>query len=142
VSVKRGHKAEDVADALLRETKLEVTFAASLVALDEDRLPRWWSVRELVQQFLGLRDAAVIRRSEVRLAKVEEELLAARALAAVALDKERASRMILDAEDRPAAAAAIAAGFDLTEEQGAGIVALPLYRLTKADALAAQQKVA
>src|SRR5699024_574742 len=27
VSVKRGHKAEDVADALLRETKLEVTFA-------------------------------------------------------------------------------------------------------------------
>ncbi len=42
VTAKRGHSAEQIRDQLLALTPLESTFAASLVALDEDRVPRWW----------------------------------------------------------------------------------------------------
>ncbi len=67
VTAKRGHSAETTREQLLALTPLESTFAASLVALDEDRVPRWWSVRELIAAFLSLRDSVVVRRSEYRL---------------------------------------------------------------------------
>jgi DNA gyrase subunit A len=67
VTAKRGHSAEQIREQLLALTPLESTFAASLVALDEDRVPRWWSVRELISAFLHLRDSVVLRRSEYRL---------------------------------------------------------------------------
>ncbi len=70
VTAKRGHNAEQIREQLLALTPLESTFAASLVALDEDRVPRWWSVRELISAFLHLRDSVVVRRSEYRLEKV------------------------------------------------------------------------
>lgn len=70
VTAKRGHSAETIRDQLLALTPLESTFAASLVALDEDRVPRWWSVRELISAFLHLRDSVVLHRSEYRLEKV------------------------------------------------------------------------
>ena len=52
VTAKRGHSAETIREQLLALTPLESTFAASLVALDEDRVPRWWNVRELIGAFL------------------------------------------------------------------------------------------
>jgi DNA gyrase subunit A len=70
VSAKRGHDPEQLRTSLLALTPLEGTFAASLVALDADRIPRWWSVRELITTFLALRDSVVVRRSEHRLEKV------------------------------------------------------------------------
>src|SRR6476661_2090684 len=62
VTAKRGHSAETIREQLLALTPLESTFAASLVALDEDRVPRWWSVRELIAAFLHLRDSVVPQR--------------------------------------------------------------------------------
>lgn len=44
VTVKRGHDAKDVLNSLYTYTPLEDTFAASIVALDLDRVPKWWSV--------------------------------------------------------------------------------------------------
>ena len=70
VSAKRSHDPHQLITALLALTPLESTFAASLVALDADRIPRWWSVRELIASFLSLRDSVVVRRSEHRLEKV------------------------------------------------------------------------
>ena len=67
VTAKRGHSAEQIREQTLALTPLESTFAASLVALDEDRVPRWWSVRELISAFLHLRDSVVLHRSEYRL---------------------------------------------------------------------------
>ena len=48
VTPKRGHDPQQLVTSLLALTPLEGTFAASLVALDADRIPRWWSVRELI----------------------------------------------------------------------------------------------
>jgi DNA gyrase subunit A len=46
VTTKRGHDPEQVREQLLALAPPKGTFAASLVALDENRVPRWWSVRE------------------------------------------------------------------------------------------------
>lgn len=141
ITAKRGTKPEDLVEALLSETDLETTYAASMVALDRGKVPKWWSMGELISEFLTMRDEVIVTRSEHKLTKVNEALQRARAVAAVALDKERASRIILDSENKDTAAVEISQGFDLDEEQGVYIVSMPLYRLTKADALAAVKKV-
>lgn len=141
VTAKRGTNPEELAQTLLSETDLETTFAASVVALDRGKVPKWWTVRELIAEFLSLRDEVILARSQHRLEKVGEALVRARAVAAVALDKEKASRIILDSEDKTVAASEIASAFELSEDQGEYVVGLPLYRLTKADALAAIKRV-
>ena len=140
IKVKRGFSAEDVAAALYRETDLESTYAASMVALTRDFVPKWWSMLDLLREFLALRDDVVRRRSATRLEKVADLLSRARALATVVLDKEDAARIILDAEDKADAAAGIAARFELDEGQSTYIVEMPLHRLTKADAVEAVKK--
>lgn len=141
VTAKRGTDPEELMKTILQETDLETTFAASLVALDRGKVPRWWSMGELITEFLTLRDEVVTSRSMSKLEKVERDLERAKAVAKVALDKETASRIVLDSADRAAAAIAISAHFDLTDEQGEYIVSMALYRLTKADALEAVKRV-
>lgn len=140
ITVKRGADPKEVLAALYRETPLESTYAASMVALSRDFVPKWWSMLDLLREFLSLRDDVVRRRSASRLDKVRELLSRARALAAVVLDKEDAARIILDAEDKAAAAAGIGARFELDEGQSTYIVEMPLHRLTKADAIEAVKR--
>lgn len=141
ITAKRGTQPQDLIDTLLVETDLEATYAASMVALDRGKVPKWWSMKELIGEFLSLRDEVIVSRSQTKLEKVNTALLRARAVASVALDKERASRIILDSENKDTAAVEISEGFDLDAEQGEYIVSMPLYRLTKADALAAVKRV-
>lgn len=141
VTCKRGVDTDDVIKQLLRETDLETTYAASVVALDTDLTPRWWSVPDLLDSFLQLRDGVVTRRSKHQLEKVRQRLNRAHAVATVTLDKEKTIRLITQAEDKAAAIAAIADGFDLDESQATYVVEMPLHRLTKADTLEAQKRV-
>ena len=94
VTAKRGHSAEQIREQLLALTPLESTFAASLVALDEDRVPRWWSVRELISAFLHLRDSVVLRRSEYRLEKVTARRHLVSGLMTIHLDIDAAVAVI------------------------------------------------
>ena len=83
-----------IREQLLALTPLESTFAASLVALDEDRVPRWWSVRELIAAFLHLRDSVVLRRSEYRLEKVTARRHLVAGLMTIHLDIDAAVAVI------------------------------------------------
>ena len=111
VTAKRGHSAETIRDQLLALTPLESTFAASLVALDEDRVPRWWSVRELIGAFLHLRDSVVLRRSEYRLEKVTARRHLVAGLMTIHLDIDAAVAVIRGLRHRrrgpPGAAGAV-----------------------------------
>lgn len=140
VVVKRGQDPQETMDWIWRETSMQKTYSASLVALQRDLVPRWWTVREAILEFLDMRDDVVLRRSQSQLVKVREKLLQAEALEIISLDKQRAADVILAAKDRSSAAVDIADAFPaLVEGQPEYVVGLPLYRLTKADALQAQQ---
>lgn len=154
VVVKRGHTPESVLEELFRHTDLETTYAASIVALDNDLTPRWWSVRELIDSFIELRDGVIINRSLYELKNLDEKMLRQQATAVIALNKEVVARILLDSEDKQGAKQELLdktfpiekenhhlfegeSVFRLNDDQAEYVVNMPMYRLTKADTLEA-----
>lgn len=154
VVVKRGHTPESVLEELFRHTDLETTYAASIVALDNDLTPRWWSVRELIDSFIELRDGVIINRSLHELKNLDEKMLRQQATAVIALNKEVVARILLDSDDKQNAKQELLdkefeiekenqhlfegeSAFRLSDDQAEYVVNMPMYRLTKADTLEA-----
>jgi DNA gyrase subunit A len=138
VTAKRGHSAEQIREQLLALTPLESTFAASLVALDEDRVPRWWSVRELIAAFLHLRDSVVLRRSEHRLEKVTARRHLVAGLMIIHLDIDAAVAVIRGSDTVDDARHGLQERFGIDTEQADYVLALQLRRLTKLDVIELQ----
>ena len=138
VTAKRGHDAETIREQLLALTPLESTFAASLVALDEDRVPRWWSVRELISAFLHLRDSVVLHRSEYRLEKVTARRHLVGGLMLIHLDIDAAVAVIRNSDTVDDARNGLQNRFNIDEEQANYVLALQLRRLTKLDVIELQ----
>jgi DNA gyrase subunit A len=138
VTAKRGHSAEQIREQLLALTPLESTFAASLVALDEDRVPRWWSVRELISAFLHLRDSVVLRRSEYRLEKVTARRHLVSGLMTIHLDIDAAVAVIRGSDTVDEARQGLQDQFAIDTEQADYVLALQLRRLTKLDVIELQ----
>ena len=135
VSAKRGHDPQQLITSLLALTPLEGTFAASLVALDENRIPRWWSVRDLIGAFLSLRDSVVVRRSEHRLEKVTARRHLVSGLLLVHIDIDAAVAVIRGSDTVDEARAGLCARFSIDEVQADYVLAMQLRRLTKLDVL-------
>ena len=135
VSAKRGHDPHQLVTSLLALTPLESTFAASLVALDADRVPRWWSVRELIGAFLTLRDAVVVRRSEHRLEKVNARRHLVSGLLLVHIDIDAAVAVIRGSDTVDEARAGLCARFDIDDVQADYVLAMQLRRLTRLDVI-------
>ena len=138
VTAKRGHSAETIRDQLLALTPLESTFAASLVALDEDRVPRWWTVRDLIGAFLRLRDSVVLRRSEHRLERVTARRHLVAGLMKIHLDIDAAVAVIRGSDTVDDARQGLQERFTIDEEQANYVLALQLRRLTKLDVVELQ----
>ncbi len=136
VTAKRGHDPQQLRTSLLALTPLESTFAASLVALDADRIPRWWSVRELIATFLSLRDSVVVRRSEHRLEKVTARRHLVAGLLLVHIDIDAAVAVIRGSDTVDEARAGLCARFGIDEVQADYVLALQLRRLTRLDVIA------
>lgn len=135
VSAKRGHYPQQLVTTLLALTPLESTFAASLVALDADRIPRWWSVRELIASFLTLRDSVVVRRSEHRLERVTARRHLVSGLLLVHIDIDAAVAVIRGSDTVDEARAGLCARFGIDDVQADYVLALQLRRLTRLDVL-------
>lgn len=135
VSAKRGHDPHQLATSLLALTPLESTFAASLVALDADRVPRWWSVRELIGAFLTLRDSVVVRRSEHRLEKVNARRHLVSGLLLVHIDIDAAVAVIRASDTVDEARAGLCARFGIDDVQADYVLAMQLRRLTRLDVI-------
>ena len=138
---RRGADMEEIAKNILTQTKLETTFGASAVALTRDRVPRWWSLREQIEEFLSLRNEILINRSTGRLEKAKKDLMRSEALAKVLLDKEKAVKVVMDSADEQAAAEELSRVFDITQQQGEYVANLPIKRLSKGSVLDAQKNV-
>jgi DNA gyrase subunit A len=135
VTVKRGHDAKDVLNSLYTYTPLEDTFAASIVALDLDRVPKWWSVPELILSFLELRDSVVLRRSEHRLEKATARRHIVAGLITIQADIDKAVSIIRQAANADAARDGLMAHFEIDETQADHVLSMQLRRLTSQDKL-------
>jgi DNA gyrase subunit A len=135
VTPKRGHDPHQLVTSLLALTPLESTFAASLVALDADRIPRWWSVRELITAFLTLRDSVVVRRSEHRLEKVTARRHLVSGLLLVHIDIDAAVAVIRGSDTVDEARAGLCERFGIDDVQADYVLALQLRRLTRLDVI-------
>jgi DNA gyrase subunit A len=125
VTAKRGHDPEQLRTSLLALTPLEGTFAASLVALDADRIPRWWSVR----------DSVVVHRSEHRLEKVTARRHLVAGLLKVHIDIDAAVAVIRGSDTVDEARAGLCKRFAIDEVQADYVLALQLRRLTRLDVI-------
>lgn len=141
VTIRRGVDPEEVRRQILANTDAEIAFHANMSGLTTQGLPRVWSLKDMLIEFIDLRDELVCRRSQARAETLRGKLPGAKALAAVALDKEKAAELILAASNRQAAAEALSAHFGFEVEAAHTIVGLPMYRLTRADALEATAEV-
>lgn len=140
-TLRRGKKYDDAVAELYSKTSLEDTYSVNMVFTDRDDIPRTWGIREVIAQFLTLRDEVLVARSTAALNAATTKLQRAEAVKAVVLDKDTAVRLITESADRAAADAALSKTFDLDEEQAHYVTSLALYRLTKADVLDAQHEV-
>ena len=140
IAVKRGHDAKDVLNALYIHTPLEDTFAASIVALDMDRVPKWWSVPELILSFLDLRDSVVLKRSEHRLEKATARQHLVRGMITVQEDIDAAVAIIRKSANAADAQTGLMSRFSIDETQADYVLGMQLRRLTSQDVLELQKE--
>lgn len=139
--LRRGVSQEEAIEQILSETQLEGTYKVLMYMLDRRRRPKLWSMKDALLEFLSMRDDVVYRRAESDLKKTKEKLFKSEAIEQVALHKEKAVKVIMDAEDNEEAAQALTFHLTIVPEQAEYILTLPLRRLTKADVISIQQEV-
>eukprot|EP00878_Enallax_costatus_P019373 GHUV01020438.1.p1 GENE.GHUV01020438.1~~GHUV01020438.1.p1 ORF type:complete len:826 (+),score=272.01 GHUV01020438.1:1150-3627(+) len=133
VEVKRNFSHELVLNQLYKNTRLQLKFAANMVAL-VNGVPRTLTLKDFLQHFLDFRVDVVERRARHRLAKAEARLHLVEGLL-LALDRlDQVVQAIRSASDGPAAKASLVSGFGLTEPQAEGVLAMTLRRLTGLEA--------
>ena len=115
-------------ESLYRLTDLEVRFPLNLNVLDETRTPGVMSLREALLAWLRFQKEVLVRRSEVRIGKIDErlELLDGFLVAFLNLDRVIA---IIRSEDEPKPA--LIAEFALSERQAEAILNMRLRSLRK-----------
>jgi topoisomerase-4 subunit A len=126
-------RARTVDDTLLEEslyrlTDLEVRFALNLNVLDENRTPVVMSLKEALAAWLKFQIQVLVRRSEVRIGKIDDrlELLEGFLVAYLNLDRVIA---IIRTEDEPKPV--LMAEFELSDRQAEAILNMRLRSLRK-----------
>jgi topoisomerase-4 subunit A len=126
-------RARTVDDALLEEslyrlTDLEVRFALNLNVLDENRTPVVMSLKEALAAWLKFQIQVLVRRSEVRIGKIDDrlEILEGQLVAFLNLDRVIA---IIRTEDEPKPV--LMAEFELSDRQAEAILNMRLRSLRK-----------
>jgi topoisomerase-4 subunit A len=120
--------ADLLLESLYRLTDLEVRFPLNLNVLDESRTPGVMSLREALLAWLRFQRDVLVRRSEVRIVKIDErlELLDGFLIAFLNLDRVIA---IIRAEDEPKPV--LIAEFSLSDRQAEAILNMRLRSLRK-----------
>ncbi len=124
---------EELMAALLVHTSLETRYAVNLTWLGLDGLPETKGIVEVLREWGEFRVATVRRRTQFRLARVEERLHIVQGRITAYAKIDQVIKVIRAAEDQAEAKAALQKKFRLTERQAEDIVNLRLGQLTKLD---------
>ena len=129
IELKRDQYAEVILNQLYRQTQLQVTFGAIMLAIVDQR-PRYLNLKEFMEYFLRHRRNVIVRRSQFLLAKAEARDHIVQGLL-IALDNIDAVVSLIRASQTPQIARdGLMAQFGLSEEQARAILDMRLQRLT------------
>jgi topoisomerase-4 subunit A len=125
---------EEMMAALLVHTSMESRYAVNLTWLGFlDGLPETKGIVEILREWGEFRVATVRRRTQFRLARVEERLHIVQGRLAAYAKIGEIIKLIRAAEDQTEAKSSLQKKFDLSEKQAEDIVNLRLGQLTKLD---------
>jgi DNA gyrase subunit A len=129
IEMKRGTNSVPLLNTLYKQTHLQATFGAIMLALDHG-IPRELNLKEMLERFRDHRIDVVQRRTRHDLADAREQNHILEGLLIALSNIDKVIRIIRAAEDQDVAAAALEKAFKLTERQARAILQMRLGRLT------------
>jgi DNA gyrase subunit A len=129
IELKREARVPALLATLYRQTHLQATFGAILLALDHG-VPREFTLKELLERFREHRLDVIRRRTRYELEQARKEAHVIEGLLKALERIDAVIRLIRKAQDPAAAAAQLQAKFELTEMQAKAILDMRLARLT------------
>ncbi len=138
----RRQKPEDLAAYLFGVTSLESRVKVNMNMIDLSGRPRQMSLLDVLRDWNRFRLDTVTRRSEHRLAKVEDRIHILEGFTKILLDIDEVIRLIRRSENDREAKAALMERWDLTGVQADKILDVKLRQLTRLDELAIEKELA
>lgn len=134
-----GITAEQVIPALLRWTNLQVTNKVQMHFLDEHGSVKLYNLRSVLQAWIDHRVRVIVRRSQNRLARIDDRLHRLRGFLSVLVDIDKTIRIVRTSKTRAVARTSLMAEFGIDEGQANAVLDLNLGQLTE-DAVIEFQK--
>ncbi|MEX1184276.1 MAG: DNA gyrase subunit A [Gemmatimonadota bacterium] len=129
IELKRGAQSKSILTMLYKQTYLQATFGAIMLALDGG-VPRELTLKEMLERFRDHRLEVIRRRSahDLQNAKAEAHIIQGLLIALEYIDE--VISIIRASADQDEASRALCNSFELSEEQARAILAMRLGRLT------------
>ena len=135
----KNQEQEEFSNLLLAHTSLETNAPVNLVMIGADGRPRQKALGEILREWIGFRFETVTRRTQHRLAKVDDRIHILEGREAVLLNIDEVIRIIRESDEpKPA----LMAAFRLSERQAEDILEIRLRQLARLEAIKVQQELA
>jgi DNA gyrase subunit A len=129
IEIKRNAMAKVVLNNLYKQTSMENTFGAIMLAIDKGR-PKVMSLKQLLQCFIDHRFEVITRRTEFELAKAKARAHILEGLLIAIDNMDDVVKIIRDSKNRDEARERLIERFKLSELQANAILDMRLYQLT------------
>lgn len=129
LELKKGANQEIVRNQLFEHTRLQTSFGAIMIAL-EDNQPKTFNIKHLLVSFLGHRQVVVRKRTAYDLKKAEEKTHILKGLLIALQHLDPVIKLIKTSKDPSVAKKNLVTVYKLTEIQAQAILDMKLQRLT------------
>ena len=135
----RTVEQQDLINTLLAHTSLESSAPVNLTMIGDDGRPTQKSLREVLTEWVGFRQATVRRRTEHRLAHVNDRIHVLEGRQLVLLNIDEVIRIIRNSDEpKPA----LIERFKLSDRQAEDILEIRLRQLARLEAIQIEQQLA
>ena len=129
IELKKGTKSGPLLNILYKQTHLQATFGAIMLALDHG-IPRELNLKELLERFRDHRIEVIQRRTTYELAEAREAAHILEGLLLALTNIDLVIAIIRESKDQDIASAELQGALELTERQARAILNMRLGRLT------------
>ena len=129
IELKRGARSKPILAALYKQTHLQSTFGAIMLALDHG-IPRELNLKEMLERYRDHRLAVIRRRSRFELEKARHQAHITEGLLIALENIDMVIAIIRESKDEVEASRELQAAFGLSELQAHAILDMRLRRLT------------